>query len=180
MSVMNIYTPELKYYVYAYLRESDGSPYYIGKGQGNRHLSKKHTVNIPKNKSLIVILEQNLTEVGAFALERKYIKWYGRKDNNTGLLWNRTDGGEGTSGFKIPCTEKRRLSISISKKGIPMSEQHKTNKSKSYIVTSPNGEIFNIRNLNQFCKNYSLRQGSMTCVAQGLYKSHKGWLCSYV
>ena len=111
-----------RFYTYAYLRE-DRTPYYIGKGQGSRVYSKHRTINSPKDKSRIIFLKQNLTEEDAFKHEIYMIAVLGRKDLGTGILRNRTDGGEGSSGVII--SEETRRKISEASKGRTLSEEHK-------------------------------------------------------
>ena len=100
---MYIYTqshPPTGYYVYIYLRKNSLIPYYVGKGFHNRAWRKEHSVKVPESNDRIIIAESNLTEIGAFALERRLIKWSGRKDLGLGPLRNLTDGGEGATGPK--------------------------------------------------------------------------------
>jgi hypothetical protein len=105
----------MQYYTYAYLRE-DGTPYYIGKGQGNRaYRRSKKRINPPKDKSRIIYLKQNLTEEEAFRHEIYMIAVFGRKDLGTGILRNRSDGGEGVSG--LIHSEETKIKLSESHKG---------------------------------------------------------------
>lgn len=97
------------FYVYQWLRE-DGTPYYIGKGQTNRAYESRRLYK-PSNDR-IEIVKENLTEQEAFDLEIELIAKYGRKDLGTGILRNKTDGGDGAT----PSLETRQK-ISDANKG---------------------------------------------------------------
>jgi hypothetical protein len=101
-----------KFYVYVYVDGND-IPLYVGKGCGDR--DQKHLYScrlddgsywhnklkklLRENKIFRVIkLFNDLSEDQAYAWERGLIDYYGRKDNATGILYNLTDGGVGSSG----------------------------------------------------------------------------------
>ncbi len=119
----------MNYYTYAYLRE-DGTPYYIGKGCGER-IKQKSSRNCPKpkDKSRIIFLKKKLTEEEAFKHEIYMISIFGRKDLGTGILRNLTNGGEGSSGaVRSP---ELRAQISNSMKGRTFTEKHRKKLSES-------------------------------------------------
>jgi hypothetical protein len=120
-----------RFYTYAYLRE-DRSPYYIGKGQGNRCFNKfRKRSKPPKDKSRIIFLKQNLTEEEAFKHEKYMIDVLGRKDLGTGILHNLTDGGEGVSGFSH--SQKTKIKIANAGKNRKHTEDTKNKLRKLHI-----------------------------------------------
>jgi len=130
-----------RFYTYAYLRK-DKTPYYIGKGQTIR-IYQKHgkPCGIPKDKSRIIFLKQHLTEEEAFKHEIYMIAVFGRKDLGTGILHNKTNGGDGASGYI--CSEETRRKISETTKGrVPWNKDiPHTNETKIKISVANTGKV---------------------------------------
>ena len=115
-----------RFYTYAYLRE-DRTPYYIGKGCKNRiNDDRGKPSKKPKDKSRIIFLKQNLTEDEAFKHEIYMIAVFGRKDLGTGILRNKSHGGDGASGaIRSDETRKKMSEAKTGKKKRPYSEEYK-------------------------------------------------------
>ena len=101
----------MDYYVYAFLREDRQTPYYIGKGHGDRCYKKGgRNTKPPADRERIQIIKDNLTETDALELERLLILMWGVKGE--GILRNTRFGGAGNGGgyvMKEEQKEKLRL-----------------------------------------------------------------------
>jgi len=140
------------FYVYALKRpdkflDNEPQPFYIGKGKNNRlrdHFKLKgynpYKDNIIRKLirlELEIICEkitENLTEEEAFKKEIELIAFYGRRNNNTGILANMTNGGEGSSGAIRSEEYKRRASET--QKG-----KHHTEETKQKISKITKGRV---------------------------------------
>ena len=156
------------YYTYAYLRE-DGTPYYVGKGKDSRAY-QRHPVEVPP-KNRILFLKQNLTEEEAFNHERYMISVFGRIGLGTGILFNKTAGGQGPSGFGCKKSQEHKDSI---KKSVlePKRKKHQ----QLYLVENNFGE--SIKEINTFrgiCKKYGIDVGYGYKILKGERKTYKGW-----
>jgi hypothetical protein len=131
------------FYTYLYLRNKNsvhglkGTPYYVGKGTGNRCFNNKRhrKLAVPKDDKFIMFWTYGISEEDAFRDEIFLIDFYGRLDLGTGCLQNRTAGGDGSSGYKH--TPEARAKISSSKKGKIFSAEHRAklsaaNKGKTF------------------------------------------------
>ena len=97
------------FYTYLWLRE-DGTPYYVGKGSGDRAFVKRHhRLSPPKDRTLILVQEFP-DEDSSFAAEIFLVGFYGREDLGTGCLLNLTNGGENPPRAKKGVGIGRKLS----------------------------------------------------------------------
>jgi len=189
----------MEYYTYAYLRE-DGTPYYIGKGKGYRAYKKgSREFTPPKDSQRILILKKGLTEEDAFKHEIYMIAVFGRKDTNTGILHNKTNGGDGCSGSTYIPTEEHKEKIRqsrLGKKRKPFTEEHKaklrlsldkhrhkikppilTGKSngvsKTWRIVFSDGRETIQCGLALWCKENGYTKGALYKVASGKWERHK-------
>lgn len=111
------------FYVYLHRRLSDGTVFYVGKGQGRRAYVKsgrserwKRTAD--KYGYSVEIVFDKLTEEEAFQVEIDTILEFTYFGYN---LCNLTSGGEGVSGYKVSEAHKQKMSKFMT--GKPKSKQ---------------------------------------------------------
>lgn len=163
-----IYSDKTKSYTYGLVRD-DNSLFYVGVGIKNRVLQHKMSFELKNNnrlKSNTIKKQNNLRYVifivhkdrsVCLQLEKSLIEKFGRKDNNTGILCNLTDGGEiGPTGMKI--SDETRIKL---KKLRQESAQHLSIKNKEYWDTlSDEEKVDKVKTMrNGITKNTHLKIG---------------------
>jgi group I intron endonuclease len=157
---------ECNYYVYELIDPRNNLPFYVGKGtildNKNRryrriydHLNLRDKSNRFKNRVInkirkhglevkFNIIQEFTCESEAFALEITLIKKHGKRIDNSGILTNLTDGGEGVSGNLVSEKTKQLMSIRakerLEKYGVNFKGKHHLEENKRKFSESRRGK----------------------------------------
>lgn len=143
------------YYIYRYIRLDTNTPFYVGKGKGNRYKDtvqnrNKYFKNIVASIAYEVeLILEDLTEEQAFPKEIEFIKLY--KDLGY-CETNLTVGGEGVSGLVMSDDSKakmrdKKLGIPNNHKGVKFTQEHKSN-----LARALTGKVFSEERKNNISK----------------------------
>jgi len=114
--------------VYQHIRQDTGEVFYIGIGESERRAHDMKGRNdiwhsiARKTKVIVEIIKKDITREEARSIERKLIAEYGRRDKMTGVLANKSIGGEGDCiGWSKPMEgyEERQKIVERIEKVIP-------------------------------------------------------------
>jgi hypothetical protein len=191
-----------KFYVYVLSRPC-GMPFYVGVGSKWRisfheYEAVKRAARTHKSAIIRKLLASgegvSYAIVGWFdtwdegaAVERQLIAKHGRRDLGTGILANRTDGGEGAPNIKWQMTEARAAGIARAaekSRGRKLTEDHKARTSASLkgrensaetrarLSRSLTGRTFSEETLNRMSKGQRRRAQNGGMNLDGLRKWH--------
>jgi group I intron endonuclease len=80
-------------------------------------------------------------------------------------------------------TDEHKAKISNALKGKKLSHSRDIGKrylAKAYKITSPEGVVYEVLGLPEFCQLHGLTRSSMSSVANGDQKHHKNWKCEFM
>lgn len=186
------------FYVYALTDpRKNNLPFYIGKGKGKRAYShlypcslkevsfKNSTIKAIKNEGYepsVLILHENLSEQEAFKKEIELIAFYGRRDTDTGILANLSNGGDGLSGH-VPLVPRKhsqetKMRMSESHMGIakgkrlpPKAEESKKKISES-LIGKP-GRVLGYKWTDEQKENLSKKKIGSKCPTKGMKRVYR-------
>ena len=126
------------FYVYEHLRPDNMQVFYVGKGKGKRAKSKFDRNNywhniVNKHGFMVKFIATNIDEELAFLVEQERIDQL--KKLNISLV-NMTNGGEGSSGLKMPKSAKDKISKTHKGKKLSNEQKEKMSISLKKIVKS--------------------------------------------
>lgn len=141
----------MEFYTYIW-RDASGVPFYVGKGKGRR--ARQLSGRSVEFKAIhsqggcsVDLVDMFIHESQAHAHEIELIERFGRREMG-GLLINKTDGGDGTSGAIRTAEHKAKISaskvgkprpdwlkehLSALKKGVPLAPEHREAISRAQI-----------------------------------------------
>ena len=189
------------YFVYLYRKPNDMTPFYVGYGKKQRHLS--HLIEAKSNlnpiqgefklntirkilregsEPIIQIIDNNLSKEQACELEEFLIELIGRKDLGLGPLTNLTKGGDGNRDWTPKLREKmsneRKNKISV--RDLNTGESFLIEKTdERWISGEVVGQNFgkkNITNKNKKLDGYILAKNSTTNEILRIKNTDERWL----
>lgn len=104
----------------------------------------------------------NKNKTGVYTEETKKKISTRAKENHKKGKYDYAKMGEMKRGFKQPESQKQKVAEKLSKR---------------WLVTNPDGESFEVINLQQFCRENNLHNGNMVSVSKGKLNHYKKWKC---
>lgn len=116
------------FFVYMHYRQGDNTnPFYVGIGNKSRAYRKEGRNDIwnkiyKKHGRKVLMFAENCSRDEAFVFERMLICQYGKIHNNTGVLSNMTNGGEGGLTRAVYCDGEIYSSLASAASSLGLSE----------------------------------------------------------
>ena len=116
--------------VYRHIRLDKNEPFYIGifkdkyRPYSKKYRNKAWLSVLNKSEYEVEILFENLTKEQAIDKEKEFICLYGRKDLNTGCLYNMTDGGEGANNIIYSKERNKKISNTLKDRKLSAEQKH--------------------------------------------------------
>lgn len=172
--------------VYQHKRNDTNEIFYIGIGKTEKRAYSKHGRNphwrnvVNKVGYSVEIITTCDTWEEACQIEQYLIKYYGRLDLNTGILVNKTDGGDGF--YNGVHSEETKLKISNNKKGcvspnkgvkmtyeqkvkISISKRKSTSNYKRVILDTQTGIFYN--SITEASEAYCVKRTTLNAMLKG-------------